>query len=114
MAFSVEYDFEEVRLFGAGVMAWGTATLTDNGDGQFYVSRIVLDADKGETPVILRRPGTQRTPSYNEQTFCLIADQIENSPRAEEFWAEERKESRKPDPDRAYDERRDHQAMEML
>lgn len=42
--FSVSYGFDELRVFGEGLLAYGTATLVEDGDDAFYVSTIVLEA----------------------------------------------------------------------
>lgn len=111
MAFSIEYDFEKVCIVGLGVEASGTATLTDNGDDDFYVSKIEFPSDFGEPPVILRRPAPHRALDFHGQVFTLVASQIEDSEHAQQAFADEINDRRQPDSDRAYDERRDRQAM---
>lgn len=107
-AFSIEYDFEEMQLCGDGIMAWGTATLIHDCDGEFYVEEILLDGKR------LDRHGSGHFgfPSVvNKAIFHSIAIQIEESTHAQETFSEALRESRDGNPDRAYDERRDHQAM---
>ena len=110
-AFSIDYDFEEIPLVGDGLMAWGTATLVHDGEGEFYVSEIEIN---GKT---LDRSGTgyMGFPSaFNKALFSAIASQIENSADAQYEFSEKLRDYLAGDPDRAYDERRDHQAMGWL
>lgn len=110
-AFSIDYDFEEMRLCGDGLMAWGTATLVHDGDGEFYVSDIMIGGKR------FTRNGygsDQFFSTTNKDLFLTIAKQIEGSAHAQETFAEALREERAGDPDRAYDERRDRQAMGWL
>ncbi|SOC45727.1 hypothetical protein SAMN05892877_117116 [Rhizobium subbaraonis] len=110
-AFSIEYEFEEIQLVGDGLMAWGTATLVEDGDGEFYVSEIQIC---GKT---FNRHGygsDQFFSSTNKDIFLTIAKQIETSQHAQETFGEALGDYRQGDPDRAHDERRDYQAMGWL
>lgn len=107
-AFSIEYEFEEIQLVGDGLMAWGTATLVEDGDGEFYVSSIVI---AGKTFTRHGYGSDQFFSATNKDIFLTIAKQIENSKHAQETFGEALSENRQGDPDRAHDERRDHQAM---
>ena len=78
--FEIEYTFEEVELIGEGLMAWGVATLVEDGDDEFYVERIEIG---GKT---LDRFGTGAMgfPSaVNKALFEAIARQIESSKHAQ-------------------------------
>ncbi len=104
-SFSVEYEFEELRVCDEGLMAWGTATLTHDYGTEFYVTEIVLTGGQK-----LDRYGTGRAgfPSaFNKALFLAIALDIENSDHAQRFFADELEGRSQPDPDGAYEERRD-------
>ena len=107
-AFSIDYDFEEMQLCGDGLMAWGTATLVHDSDGEFYVSAIMIGGKK------FTRNGYGSDNFFsatNKGIFMTIAKMIEESSDAQLTFAKALDEERAGDPDRAYDERRDHQAM---
>ncbi|MGD9476986.1 hypothetical protein [Shinella sp. G-2] len=83
--FEIDYTFEEVRLIGDGLMAWGTAVLIEDNDDDFYVDRILIDGKR------LDRAGTGAMgfPStVNKALFEAIARQIETSRDAQETFAE--------------------------
>lgn len=104
-SFSISYEFEELNVIDEGLMAWGTATLTHDYGTDFYVTDIVLVGGQK-----LDRYGTGRAgfPSaFNKALFLAIAIEIENMDHAQRFFAEALEEQSQPDPDRAYEERRD-------
>ena len=105
--FSIDYDFEEVRVFGEGLMAWGTATLVHDGGGEFYVSTLTLTNGTH----LVRHVGAGIGNTFSKRLFDLIAIEIENDSHAQDFFRNAMEEGSEPDPDRAYDERRDHRAM---
>ncbi|MDX3926775.1 MAG: hypothetical protein QHC90_13350 [Shinella sp.] len=110
--FSIEYEFEEIPLAGDGLMAWGTAILVHDGDGEFYVDEIILHGGKR-----LDRHGTGHwgfPSAVNKALFNALALHIEMSNDAQETFAEAYREQNEGDPDRLHDERRDHQAMGWL
>ncbi|QGJ74719.1 hypothetical protein [Sinorhizobium meliloti] len=112
ISFSVDYDFEELQLCDEGLMANGTATLVHDGDGEFYVDEVVLIGGKR-----LDRKGTGAWgfPSLiNKALFEAVATLIENDSHAQDFFQNALEEGSAPDPDRAYDERRDHAAMGLV
>ena len=83
--FEIEYTFEEIELIGEGLMAWGVATLVEDGDDEFYVECIEIG---GKT---LDRAGTgaRGFPSaVNKALFEAIARQIENSKHAQATFGE--------------------------
>lgn len=83
--FEIEYTFEEVELIGEGLMAWGVATLVEDGDDDFYVERIVIGGK------VLDRFGTGAMgfPSaVNKALFDAIAKQIESSKDAQVTFGE--------------------------
>jgi len=101
--FSFEYEFDEVNVprYGDGMFLDGKATLSDNdGDGDFYVS----DIDIGGRSLDRRDP-------LDNYLFKEIASQLYVSQHAASEYVDAWNESRQPDPDRARDERRDHEAM---
>lgn len=107
-AFSIDYHFEEIPLVGDGLMAWGKATLVHDGEGEFYVSQIEINGK------LIDRSGSGAMgfPSaFNKALFQAIASQIENSADAQDEFGRELRDYLAGDPDRSYDERRDHQAM---
>ncbi|ASP90767.1 hypothetical protein [Sinorhizobium meliloti] len=105
--FECEYEFEELRLFGEGLMAWGTATLVHDGGGEFYVSTITLTNGTH----LKRHVGSGIGSMFSKRLFDIIAAQIENDEHAKDFFLNALEEGSAPDQDRAYDERRDHAAM---
>lgn len=103
--FSIEYPFDEISIVDAGILAYGTATLTDDENDGFYVSKIVLDGG-----TVLRRKGNGALGmpnAFKDELFKLIADQIEKLDHAAEKFAFEKHEASKPDPDLAYEQMRD-------
>lgn len=112
--FSHDYDFEEVKLAGDAVMAWGTATLTSNGyPGEFFVSKIVLSngAVLLESGARHRCDTTDMTTDDRIHLFKMIASKLEGDISVKGDYADAEREANQPDPDRACDERRDHEAM---
>lgn len=102
-AFAVEYGFDEIEVCGAGLLAYGTATLVLDDDRSFYVDEIVLDGGKR-----FDRRGTGALGSeFSKRLFEVIAAQIEASEHAQEYFASELDDASRPCPDRAYEERRD-------
>ena len=82
--FEIEYDFEEIRIIGDGMMADGTAVLVHDGDGEFYVDRIVISGK------LIDRAGSgfMGFPStFNKVLFEVIAIQIEKSDDAQRTFA---------------------------
>jgi hypothetical protein len=72
----ITYDFVEMKIFGEGLMAYGTATLeSDQEDAsEFFVSKIVLEDG---TRLIGSGAGFMGTPDVlKEHLFKLICDQI--------------------------------------
>lgn len=83
--FEIEYTFEEVELIGDGLMAWGVATLVEDGDDEFYVERIEIGGK------VLDRFGTGAMgfPSaVNKALFEAISKQVENSKDAQKAFGE--------------------------
>lgn len=83
--FEIEYEFEQIRVIGDGMMADGTAVLVHDGDGEFYVDRIVISGK------VIDRAGSgfMGFPSaFNKVLFEVIASQIEKSNDAQETFAE--------------------------
>lgn len=82
--FEMEYRFEEIRVFGEAVMAWGKATLVacdEDGEYGFYVKRIKLDDG---TLLLAKGSGNMGFPDpFKERLFRIIADRIEESKDAE-------------------------------
>lgn len=112
--FSHDYDFEEVKLAGDAVMAWGTATLTSNGyPGEFNVSKIVLTngAVLTENGNRHRRDTTDMDTDDRRHLFRWIAAKLESDITVMGEYADAEREANQPDPDRAHDERKDHDAM---
>jgi hypothetical protein len=105
--FEIEYEFEELRIFGEGVMAWGTATLTHDMDGEFYVSEIVLKDGTRFT----RRHGTGALGSeFSRRLFDLMAIDIENDEDAKDFFTAALKSDNEPvDDDYQYQAWKDRQ-----
>lgn len=118
-----EFEFEQLtpvidNSIVKGMLLSGTAKLVSNDPisepHEFYVKSVDLDgmrlvADNRLTGVT----------TFNGKLFKAIADIIHNDRHplghaAQEEFSEVVEESRQPDPDRAYDERRDHQAMGWL
>ena len=114
-AFTAEYEFEEIQICGQGLMAWGTATLTQDNDDEFYVSSIVLTGG-----VRLSRTGAGFmgfVSQTNKELFETIAKQVESDPEAQIKFSEELSGTRGPDPDYERQRRIDdgiqfHQAAE--
>ena len=111
MTDTLEYEFDEIRLSGEGLMAWGTATLESAGDGypgEFFVSRVKLY--KGET--FDRKNLVKGSPQ--SWIFNRIAADIESSEHAQSEWADFEQGLTQPDPDRLHDERRDMRVLAYL
>lgn len=85
----MEFPFEEVKLAGEGVMAFGTAILESAGEGypgEFFVSEIRLD--KGPT---IRRHHSVNT--FHAMLFEHIAAIIEADEDAAKAFGEEEQEA---------------------
>lgn len=105
LEFSISYGFDEIAIVDAGILVYGTATLTDDENDSFYVSKIVLDGG-----TVLQRKGNGAMgmhDAFKDELFKRIADQIEKMDHAAEAYATALAESRQPDPDQAYDQMRD-------
>lgn len=105
LEFSISYGFDEIAIVDAGILAYGTATLTDDENDSFYVSKIVLDGG-----TVLQRKGNGALGMHNafkDELFKQIADQIEKLDHAAETFAREKDEANQPDPDQAYEKMRD-------
>jgi hypothetical protein len=100
----VEYCFEELEIpgYGSGMLLYGTATLSDNGDGQFCLDRIDLDGGRrlsrpnvhnGDIDAFLFRE--IEALFYNDQTTIGRYAQIE--------WEDYLAERNEPDADYARD-----------
>lgn len=105
--FNCEFGFDEVRVFGDGLLAYGTATLIQDGDEGFYVSTIVLD----DGTRFDRRHGSGALGSeFTKRLFDLIAIEIENDSRAQDFFNEKYAEYSEPiDDDYQYQAWKDNQ-----
>ncbi|ASP50925.1 hypothetical protein [Sinorhizobium meliloti] len=103
-SFECEYEFDELRVFGVGMMAYGKATLVEDGE-EFSVSEIALhDGTK------FTRSGTGPLGSeFSRRLFNLMAVEIENSEGAQDFFNEAFANHHTPDEDRAYQEWKDRQ-----
>jgi len=112
-------DFEELNInvcgkSAPGMMLYGTATLTGDEDG-FSVVAVRLD---GGAWLRARGNGAGGFPAaFEDELFKRIAAVIENPKTAigkyaEGEWADVVEAAKAGDPDRAYDERRDHAATE--
>jgi len=87
--FSIPYKFEEIRLAGEGLMAWGTATLSSAGAGygdEFYVSEIELTGGKKLTPEGIGYLGFPD--AMNKALFKAISRVIEDDPLAQAKFSE--------------------------
>lgn len=106
-SFSCEYCFDELRVFGEGLLAYGTATLVEDGDDAFYVSTIVLD----DGTRFDRKHGAGALGSeFTKRLFDLIAIEIENDAHAQDFFNEKIAEYHEPvDDDYRYQAWRDRQ-----
>ena len=92
-SFSCEYGFDELRVFGEGLLAYGTATLVEDGDDAFYVSTIVLD----DGTRFDRKHGSGALGSeFTKRLFDLIAIEIENDSHAQDYFNEKIAEYHEP------------------
>lgn len=83
--FEIQYTFEEVELIGDGLMAWGVATLVEDGDDEFYVERVEI----GGKTLDRAGSGAMGFPSaVNKALFEAIAKQIEDSGHAQQTFVE--------------------------
>jgi len=84
-----EYQFEEIRVMGDGLLASGTAILKPSGDGypgEYYVDGIKLD---GHDKWIWRRDLKPYSPTLASFVFQVIAHKLEQQCRdAELHWME--------------------------
>jgi len=105
-AYSVSYPFDELPLFGVGMMAYGVAELADDGCGEFCVASICLDDG-----TVFTRHGTGGLGSnFTRELFDRMAQYIENSDHAQEFFKDKMDEaSVEPDGDYAYQAWKDKQ-----
>lgn len=86
----MEYEFEELKILGPGLMAFGIANLASAGrdyPGEFYVRSVILTGG-----IILRQPAKSDM-GIEAQTFRAIAAVIESNATvigkdAELAWAE--------------------------
>jgi hypothetical protein len=95
-----EYLFADVEVtIGGGVLAYGTAYLKSSSEAypnEFYVACIGFGF--GESTVVINRSdiakkrGLLRELSMAELIFNVVANTIENDPRAQEEWDEFRRE----------------------
>jgi hypothetical protein len=102
--------FEELRIpdYGDSVLIEGVAHLEEC-DESFEVTAIELSNGRWLRPV---REGQSRDAHLFRAIASVIYDQTSpEGAQAAELWAEETADRRRGDPDRAYDERRDHLAM---
>lgn len=105
--FSMEYDFEEFELC-PGIFAAGTATFVEDGDGEFYVSQIVI----GGKRFTRNGYGSERFFSTtNKNIFLLISEHFENDSNAQVAFGESLEKGSDGNPDRAFDIRRDEQMV---
>lgn len=103
-SFECEYEFEEVRIFGEGLMAWGTATLVHDGGGEFYVSDITLT----DGTYLNRGGGTGLGSDFMKRLFTRIAIEIENDEHAQDFFQRKLDDTAvEPDGDYLYEQMRD-------
>jgi hypothetical protein len=70
------FHFDELRILGEGLLAYGTATLVDAGDGEWYVERIVLVDGQTLKPSGNGRLGTPDP--FLDYLFKAISSQIQN------------------------------------
>lgn len=105
-AYSVEYQFDELPIFGHGMMAYGVAELADDGCGEFCVASICLDDG-----TVFTRHGTGGLGSnFTRELFDRMAQYIENSDHAQEFFKDKMDEaSVEPDGDYQYQAWKDRQ-----
>jgi len=109
MAFQTTYDFEELKLpgLGEGCLLYGQATLEDNGDGDFVMTKIVLDGK-----FTLPMPSKTGDNSFR-QLMCLqimnvlYDDKTVDGRHCAQEWADELVSSKQPDPDLLRDARID-------
>ncbi|NHT75893.1 hypothetical protein G8E10_09395 [Rhizobiaceae bacterium CRRU44] len=107
--FSCDYDFDGIYPITECFDARGIAELVDDECDGFYVASITFDDG---VRLIPRGNGYLGLPhAVKDGIFAIIADEIQKSEHAAEHFHTALNESRLPDPDRAYDERRDHLAM---
>lgn len=112
--FSFEWDFSDLTLmFNSaiehGILFSGSADLTDNGDGNFYVASITLDGGTVLRPANV--PNGHPTP-FEGQLFQRLATAIENDEDAGFEWKIAYDERNEPDPDQARQERMDREIGE--
>lgn len=83
----MQYEFEEIRLLGEGVMASGVATLESAGEdyrGEFYVSEITFEGGLN----VKRASLPQYYDTLAKLAFQVCAHHIENSRDAQMEWGE--------------------------
>lgn len=101
----MEYTFEELQLpgYGLGLLLYGTALLSDNGDGEFFVETIVLDGGHvlvpGSTGLDAFLFGAIETVLYDPRTDDGMA--------ALGHWASLKAGEVEPDSDYLYEQARD-------
>lgn len=83
-SFSVDYDFEEIPVMGAGLMAWGTATLTHDEDGVFYVTDITLT----DGTYLNRGGGNGLGTDFNRRIFARISIEIEDDATVQQWFVD--------------------------
>jgi len=107
MTLELKFGFDELQTqaFGIGALFYGTAYLQSAGDGDFWVNSIELD--NGTWLHSVREGQTLNALMYREIAAVLYDESTPYGAKAAEAWREAWNEYRQPDPDRAYDERRD-------
>jgi len=94
-AYSVSYPFDELPVYGHGMMAYGVAELVSDGDDAFYVSDIRLD----DGAFFDRNGGAGLGSQLKRWLFDIMKEVIENDPHAQTFFAEKYAEQSGPDDD---------------
>jgi hypothetical protein len=103
-AFECEFPFDELPVFGHGMMAYGVATLVSDGDEGFYVSDLRLD----DGAYFDRNGGAGLGSDLKRRLFDIMREVIENDPRAQEHFNEKYAEYSEPvDDDYQYQAWRD-------
>lgn len=83
-AFTMEYHIEDFELC-PGIFATGTATFVEDGDGEFYVSQIIIGGKK----FTRNGYGSDRFfTTTNKNIFLLIAEHFENDLKTQAAFGE--------------------------
>lgn len=109
-----EYGFDELKIEIAGVstgLFFGKATLVSDyrWPEDWSVEEIKFD-DGGAR--LLKSDSRVCADPFTRELFKRCAKVIEADPHAQEFFCEQLAERNQPDPDRAYEERRDEMMFE--